>query len=128
MTVSRRFFLKSTCGAVVAISATTMLIDQFSSGSTSSKTLVCNILTKRFPGLEPDGEELKKFIDYLVQRDVKEVGASGVSTAMAVDEQLPIMTLERYVAREFVLNTNYFYIKQSNAMENLKFTPFYNPA
>ena len=124
MTINRRFFLKSTCGAVVAVAASSTLLDQFISGSGSAETLVRNILTKRFSDLDLRTAEVDKFIRTLIARDVREVGVSGASTEMALDDNPSPMTLERYVVREFVMNTNYFYIKHSQKNMAIKYVPF----
>ena len=124
MTISRRFFLKSTCGAVVAVAASNVLLNQFINGGSSAKTLVHNILLERFPELDLRTAEVEKFIDALVSRDVRQVGVSGASTQMALDDQQSPMTLDRYVVREFVMNTNYFYLKHSKSKQAIKYIPF----
>lgn len=123
MSVSRRFFLKSSCGAVVAVAASQFIVSHFFENTQSSRELVKNTIKKRFPNVDFSGTALDEFADMIVQKDASIKGSSSFSLNEILDENEPTITFERYVTREFILNTNYMSHKLSN-YPGLTFTPF----
>jgi len=55
MTISRRFFLTTSCGAAVAVAASPLMITKFISTDQSSNRLIKNIIVKRFPKIDFSG-------------------------------------------------------------------------
>lgn len=123
MSINRRLFLKSSCGAVVAVVASQTLFSGLFSDPGSIRTLVKNTVMKRFPQFDFSGGALDEFADMMAARDLLSEGAAGIALADILDEDTPTVTFERYVMREFLLNTNYLSHKSAN-FPGLKFSRF----
>lgn len=123
MSINRRLFLKSSCGAVVAVVASQTLFSQFFTDSDSLTALVKTTLKKRFPNFNFDATELDKFAAMMAKKDLSSAGTSGNSLAEILDDKQDTITFERYVTREFMLNSNYLSHK-SPGYPGLKFIPF----
>ena len=123
MAVSRRFFLTSSCGVVVAVAASQLIVTRFFENTQYSRALVIDIVRKRFPNFDFSGSALDEFADMIVKKDAASKGASSVSLNEILDENKQTITFERYVTREFMLNTNYLTHKAEH-YEGLRFVPF----
>ncbi|MEE2730153.1 MAG: hypothetical protein VYA55_04990 [Pseudomonadota bacterium] len=123
MSVNRRFFLQSSCGAVVAIAASPLVFSHFFDNPGSSSTLVMNTIRKRFPAFDFSGNALQQFANMIVHKDVIRTGTSSFSLQEIFDTNEPTITFERYIMREFILNTNYL-SHQAADYPGLEFVPF----
>ncbi len=123
MSISRRFFLKSSCGVVVAVAASSVIYSGFFADPQSSKALVMDTVKKRFPKFDFSGTALHEFADMIVQKDAVNSGSSGYALQDILDENEPTITFERYIMREFMLNTNYLGHKAAG-YPGLRFIPF----
>jgi len=123
MSINRRLFLKSSGGAVVAVVASPILFGGLLSDTDSIKSLVKNTVMKRFPHFDFSGGALDEFADMMAARDLLSDGAAGIAMADILDEDTPTVTFERYVMREFLLNTNYLARKSAN-FPGLKYSQF----
>lgn len=123
MTMTRRFFLSSSCGAVISVAASSLLINNIFTNPKTAKQTVTAILSKRFPQLDIPENVLQQFTTMLSHLDVKQPGASGISLETAVDPNIRSINFDRYAVREFVMNTNYFE-RKNPSFSGLKFKPF----
>ena len=123
MTITRRFFLSSSCGAIIAVASSGMLINQIFGNPQGAQHSLTTILQQRFPKLHIPDEVMQQFSAMLCQLDVHKVGAAGVSMADAYNPNVRSINLQRYVVREFIMNTNYFEHKQEK-FKGLRFQAF----
>jgi len=123
MTISRRFFLTTSCGAAVAVAASPLMMTKFISTDQSSNRLIKNIIVKRFPKIDFSGTALDQFADMMANKDRECIGNAGECIDNVLDDNVESISFDRYVMREFVLNTNYLKHKSAK-FPGLEFKPF----
>ena len=123
MSINRRLFLKSSCGAVVAVVASQSLFSQLFSETDSLVSLVRDTVRKRFPRETLNDEGVQQFAELMARRGFSRAGTSGTALADIMDDGVPTVSFDRYVVREFLLNTNYLE-QRAQADSVLQVIPF----
>lgn len=123
MTIDRRLFLKSSCGIAVAVAASQSLISHLLSDSNALANVIQHTIKSRFPNMDFSGTALDEFTQMMVKKDAESLGSSSNSMATIMDDNTPTVSFERYVVREFMLNTNYLSHRATH-FPGLQFSPF----
>lgn len=132
-TIDRRTFLKGSGGALFTIAASGSLANSLFSISSATtptntqastaKSLIGDVLRQRFPDLDIPNTLVSSLSQLIQERNTSDVGPTGVTQEMVLDSEYAAVSMEQYVIREFVLNSNYtlYQVDNSTSLEFIRF-------